>query len=171
MSKTKCIGLCLLLAGLLLSGCGQSDDITREGFTGEAKSAMYQAAENILMFLPGDFDYDSMILFQDGDGNVVGLAARGNRGFLAGNSVNVERMTTCSLYEVVSINGEDIAFPNMKCGASASLDGPELTLKGIANCDVCGMGASIDGMFTRFAEIAFAYGEGTPKVKRVYKLL
>ena len=132
---------------------------------------MYQAAENILMFLPGDFDYDSMILFQDGDGNVVGLAAKGNRGFLAGNSVNVERMTTCSLYEVISINGEDIAFPNIKCGASASLDGPELTLQGMANCDVCGMGASIDGTYIRFAEIVFAYAEGTPKVKQVYKLL
>jgi len=112
-----------------------------------------------------------MTLFRDKEGNVVGLAARGNRGLLAGNSVNVERMTTCSLYEVVSINGKNIAFPNMKCGASASLDGPELTLRGMANCDVCGMGASIGGTFIRFAEIVFAYDEGTPKVKQVYKLL
>ena len=170
MSKTKCIGLCLLLAGLLLSGCGQSDDSTRDEFTGEAKSAMYQAAENILMFLPGDFDYDSMILFQDKKGNVVGLAARGNRGFLTGNSVNLERMTTCSLYEVVSINGEDIAFPNMKRGASASLDGPALTIRGVNNCNVCGMGASIGGTFIRFAEIVFDYADGKPNIKQVYKL-
>ncbi|CCH48586.1 hypothetical protein [Pseudodesulfovibrio piezophilus] len=80
-------------------------------------------------------------------------------------------MTTCSLYEVVNINGDDISFPNMECGASVSLDGPELILKGMANCDVCGMGASIDGTFIRFAEIVFASDEGTPKVKQVYKLL
>lgn len=80
-------------------------------------------------------------------------------------------VTTCSFYEVVSINGEDIAFPNMKCGASASLDGPELTLKDMANCDVCGMGALINGTFNRFAEIIFDYGDGKLVVKQVNKLI
>nr|WP_319543416.1 hypothetical protein [uncultured Pseudodesulfovibrio sp.] len=42
---------------------------------------------------------------------------------------------------------------------------------GYGDCDVCGLGASIDGTFIRFAEIVFAYDEGTPKVKQVYKLL
>ncbi len=31
--------------------------------------------------------------------------------------------------------------------------------------------SSVDGAFIRFAEIVFAYDEGTPKVKQVYKLL
>jgi len=170
MEREKLFGLGLLLAVLLLSACGQSEDIKREEFTGQAKALMYQAAENILMFLPEDFDYDSMILFQDEGGNVVGLAAKGGRGFLAGNSVNTERMTTCSVYETVSIKGGDITFPNLKCGASASLDGPELTIRGVDNCIVCGIGASIDGTFTRFAEILFNPGGGKAAVKHVYKI-
>ena len=47
--------------------------------------------------------------------------------------------------------------------------GPQLI--GTAIGGIFCMGASLDGMFIRFAEIVFAYAEGTPKVKQVYKLL
>jgi len=158
------------LCALVLLGCGQSGEVKREEFTGQAKADMYQSAENLLLFLPADFDYDSMLLFKDEESNVVGLANKGDRGFIAGNSVNRARLTTCSVYEVISIKGGDITFPNLKCGASASLDGPELTLRGMDGCDVCGLGASIEGTYTRFAEIIFDLSGEQVAVKHVYRI-
>lgn len=84
--------------------------------------------------------------------------------------MNRARLTTCSVYEVVSIKGGDITFPNLKCGASASLDGSELTLRGMGNCDLCGLGASIDGIYIRFAEIVFDLSGENVAVKHVYQV-
>lgn len=154
----------------LLFGCGQSDDIKREEFSGREQTAMYRSAMAILERLPGDFDHESMFLFHSGDNDVIGFAYTGAKGFMVGNSVNTNLLTTCEFYEPVTLHGEDLQFDNISSGASGRLDGSELTLLGLSDAGYCGMGASIDGTFTRFAEIVFGRTDGKLAVKHVYRL-
>ena len=132
---------------------------------------MYQAAMNILRVLPADFDYESMVLYRDEENGIVGFTRKGKKGFIVGNSVNVNLMTTCEFYEPVDIVGKALSFVNASCRASGKLDGADLILSRMDNCGFCGMGASINGTFSRFAEIIFDYGDGKPAVKQVYKLI
>ena len=169
--KAKVFGLaCWLLCAFSMLGCGQSDEVKRERFSGKEEVVMYQAALNILRFLPADFDYESMVLYQDEESGIVGLARKGQRGFSIGNSVNTNLMTTCPFYEAVEIVDNDIRFTSTSCGASGKLNGADLILSGMDDCGFCGMGASLNGAFTRFAEIVFEYAGGKPTVKQVYKL-
>lgn len=159
-----------LLCAIFLFGCGQPGEIKRERFTGQKELAMYQAARNILTFLPSDFDYESMVLYRSEENGIVGLARKEVGGFMVGNSVNANLMTSCEFYEPVTILMDDISFSTISCGASGRLDGSKLTLSGVSDCRSCGMGASIDGTFTHFAEIFFDYSSGKAAVKQVYKL-
>lgn len=169
MKTQVVVSLCVLFCLLMLLGCGQSDTVKREKFSGQEEVAMYQAAINILGFLPDDFDYESMVLFRNAENSIVGLAHKGNDGFMVGNSVNVNLRTVCTFYEPVIIN-EYIQFADRVCSALGKLDGPTLTLESLDECGFCGMGATINGEFTRFAEIVFEYSGGKASVKQVYKL-
>ncbi|MEF2144179.1 MAG: hypothetical protein V3573_01935 [Desulfovibrionaceae bacterium] len=159
-----------LVVCFLLFGCGQSDEIKREEFSGREQAAMYRSAMAILERLPADFDHESMFLFHSGDNDIIGLAHTGEKGFMVGNSVNTNLLTTCEFFEPVTLQGKDIQFDNIASGASGKLDGSELTLLGLSDAEYCGMGASIDGTFTRFAEIVFGRTGGKLAVKHVYRL-
>lgn len=126
---------------------------------------MYKAAVALLANLS-----ESMFLFRNGDSNIVGFASKGEKGFMVGNSVNMNLLTTCEFYESVTIQGDSIRFDNMSGEATGKLDGPDLTLTGMSHAANCGMGASIDGTFSRFAEIVFDRIGGKLTVKHVYKL-
>lgn len=131
---------------------------------------MYQAAVNILELLPADFHYESMVLYRDEENGIVGLAREEERGFMVGNSINLNLMTTCQFYQSVDIVGKGIWFTGLPCKAMGKLEGHDLLLSGMDGCSFCGMGASINGTFTRFAEIVFDYSDGKPTVNQVYKL-